>query len=82
MRYFVEKIEEDIDFGCEERSADTPVMAVVTLKDENGEVVTEKFLDKRLVEEDIQEGDLVIRDESGDLAKVLEDDWNSQMVIQ
>lgn len=36
MKYQVVRIDEDIDFGCEERSADEPVMAVVVLQDENG----------------------------------------------
>lgn len=36
MKYQVMRIEEDLDFGCEERGADEPVMAVVVLKDENG----------------------------------------------
>ena len=34
MKYQVMRIEEDLDFGCEERGADEPVMAVVVLKDE------------------------------------------------
>ena len=38
MKYQVMRIEEDLDFGCEERGADEPVMAVVVLKDENGEL--------------------------------------------
>ena len=33
MKYQVMRIEEDLDFGCEERGADEPVMAVVVLKD-------------------------------------------------
>ena len=32
-----ESFDEYIDFGCEERSADDPVIAIVTLLDENGE---------------------------------------------
>ena len=39
MKYTVKRIDEDIDFGCEERSADAPVMAVVTLIDEAGQEV-------------------------------------------
>lgn len=33
MKYTVISIDEDLDFGCEERSDDDPVMAVVTLQD-------------------------------------------------
>lgn len=32
----VKKIEEDVDFGCEERAENMPVMAVVTLEDSDG----------------------------------------------
>ncbi|MDO4523639.1 MAG: hypothetical protein Q4B57_10940 [Eubacteriales bacterium] len=48
MRYTVEKIEEDLDFGCEERADDMPVQAVVTLLDENGETLVRKFSDEHL----------------------------------
>ena len=34
MKYTVKRIDEDLDFGCEERIEGTPVMAVVTLVDE------------------------------------------------
>ena len=33
MKYTIKRIDEDLDFGCEERVADAPVMAVVTLVD-------------------------------------------------
>ena len=32
MIYTVKRIDEDLDFGCEERAKDAPVMAVVTLR--------------------------------------------------
>ena len=31
MMYTVKQIDEDLDFGCEERPDDAPVMAIVTL---------------------------------------------------
>ena len=34
--YRVTAIQEDLDFGCEERSADSPVMAVVILQGKEG----------------------------------------------
>ena len=37
MIYIVKRIDEDLDFGCEERAKDAPVMAVVTLVDSSGE---------------------------------------------
>ena len=38
MNYRVLRIEEDVDFGCEERKEGDPVMAVVRLEDEDGDV--------------------------------------------
>ena len=37
MIYTVKRIEEDVDYGCEERPEDVPVMAVVTLTNSLGE---------------------------------------------
>ena len=39
MKYTVRRIDEDLDFGCEERTADAPLMAVVTLIDPTGQEV-------------------------------------------
>ena len=64
MKYQVMRIEEDLDFGCEERGADEPVMAVVVLKD-----------DQMLYDWNIEEGDTVILNENGELRKVLSGDW-------
>lgn len=36
MMYTVKRIDEDLDFGCEERLDDAPVMALVTLVDSSG----------------------------------------------
>ena len=62
MKYQVMRIEEDLDFGCEERGADEPVMAVVVLKDENG------------TESRIRQEDQMLYD-NGELRKVLSGDW-------
>ena len=59
MRYKVLKIEEDVDFGCEERGEDSPVMAVVLLQDEKGNEQKVRQEDQMLYERDINEGDLV-----------------------
>ena len=40
MMYTVKRIDEDLDFGCEERLDDAPVMALVTLVDSSGKEVT------------------------------------------
>ncbi len=65
-------VEEDVDFGCEERAAGTEIMAVVTLKNLEGNLSVHKFADADLYKKNINEGDLVIIDESGRLQKVTE----------
>ena len=59
MKYQVMRIEEDLDFGCEERGADEPVMAVVVLKDENGTESRIRQEDQMLYECGIDEGSWV-----------------------
>ena len=60
--YTVKTIEEDLDFGCEEREEGAPVMAVVTLVDSFGEEMRVKAEDAMLYERDINEGDKVYFD--------------------
>ena len=48
MIYTVKRIDEDLDFGCEERAKDAPVMAVVTLVDSSGEELMVKAEDALL----------------------------------
>ncbi|MBP3462109.1 MAG: hypothetical protein J6J72_00770 [Tyzzerella sp.] len=62
MMYTVKRIEEDLDFGCEEREEGAPVMAVVTLVDSFGEEMRVKAEDAMLYERDINEGDKVYFD--------------------
>ena len=50
MMYTVKRIDEDLNFGCEERPDDAPVMAIVTLVDSSGKEVTVKAEDARLYE--------------------------------
>ena len=45
MMYTVKRIDEDLNFGCEERPDDAPVMAIVTLVDSSGKEVTVKAED-------------------------------------
>ena len=59
MMYTVKRIDEDLDFGCEERLDDAPVMALVTLVDSSGKEVTVKAEDAKLYERNINEGDKV-----------------------
>ena len=70
MKYTVLRIEEDIDFGCEERSEDETIMAIVTLLDENGEESKIRQEDQRLYDLDINEGDHVVMNEKNKLQKV------------
>lgn len=63
MNYTVQRIDEDIDYGCEERSQDSPVMVIVTLQDEKGEEHKIRVADQYLYESEINEGDMVFMDE-------------------
>ena len=60
--YTVKRIEEDLDFGCEERDDGALVLAVVTLVDSFGEEMRVKAEDAMLYERDINEGDKVYFD--------------------
>lgn len=62
MIYTVKRIDEDLDFGCEERAKDAPVMAVVTLVDSSGEELRVKAEDALLYKNNINEGDKVCYD--------------------
>ena len=60
MIYTVTKIQEDTDYGCEERPKEEPVKAVVTIKDSNGREKEFRVPDQYLNENDIKEGDYVL----------------------
>ena len=70
MMYTVKRIDEDLNFGCEERPDDVPVMAIVTLVDSSGKEVIVKAEDARLYECNINEGDKVCLDVNNKLEKV------------
>ena len=59
MMYTVKRIDEDLDFGCEERLEDVPIMAIVTLTNSLGEELTVKEEDAMLYKHNINEGDKV-----------------------
>ena len=69
MNYRVLRGEEDVDFGCEERKEGDPVMAVVRLEDEDGDVKIVRQRDQMLYDRDINEGDRVWFDERQELVK-------------
>ena len=55
MQYKVLKIEEDIDFGCEERQPGEKLMSVVLLEREDGCEMSLRHDDELLYERDINE---------------------------
>lgn len=71
MIYTVKRIDEDVDFGCEERSEDVSVMAVVTLTNSLGEELVIKAEDAKLYECNINEGDKVSLHANNKLEKVI-----------
>ena len=70
MIYIVKRIDEDLDFGCEERAEGVPVMAVVTLMNSSGEELIVKSEDAMLYERNINEGDKVYFDKENNLEKI------------
>ena len=72
MIYIVIRIDEDLDFGCEERTEGAPVMAVVTLMNSSGKEFIVKAEDAMLYERNINEGDKVYFDEDNNLEKIQE----------
>ena len=70
MIYIVKRIDEDLDFGCEERAEGAPVMAVVTLMNSSGEELIVRSEDAMLYERNINEGDKVYFDEENKLKKI------------
>lgn len=72
MWYTVKMIEEDLDFGCEERSADDPVKAIVHLIAEDGSENISRMEDALLYQRDIKEGDRVSFDKNQKLEKVID----------
>ena len=66
----VQRIEEDLDCGCEERPKGMPVMAIVTIMDSSGEEIRIKAEDAMLYECNINEGDKVCLDANNKLEKV------------
>lgn len=72
MIYIVKRIDEDLDFGCEERAEGAPVMVVVTLINSSGEESRVKAGDAMLYERNINEGDKVYFDEENNLEKIQE----------
>lgn len=64
MIYTVKRIDEDLDFGCEERAKDAPVMVVVTLVDSSGEELRDESRGALLYKNNSNEGDKVCYDKN------------------
>ncbi len=71
MIYIVKDIEEDLDFGCEERLDAAPKMAVAVLADETGRELRKKVPDQHLYDEGIEPGSRVYFDENNVVRKAL-----------
>ena len=56
------RIEEDIDYGCEERPDGAPVMAVLTIGNRAGEEQVVRYPDKELYRMGVSEGDRIFWD--------------------
>ena len=69
--YKVKEIQEDLDFGCEERSEDSPVMAIVLLLEEDGREKMTRQEDQLLYARNIDVGDSVVFDEKNQLKKII-----------
>ena len=69
MFYTVIRIDEDMDFGCEERQENQPVKAIVSMKGDDGKTITVKMADVLLYERNIQPGTEVSIDQDGLLHK-------------
>ena len=70
MKCKVLRIEEDIDFGGEERQPGAELISVVLLENEDGQEISLRHNDRLLYEGDINEGDTVMLDENRELKKV------------
>lgn len=70
MKYKVMRIEEDIDFGCEERQSGAELMSIVLLESEDGQEISLRHNDRLLYERDINEGDTVMLNENRELKRV------------
>ena len=69
MIYTVKRLAVAVDYGCEERPEDVPVMAVVTLTNSLGEELVIKAEDAMLYECNINEGDKVSIEANNKLEK-------------
>ncbi len=72
MRYTVLKIDEDLDYGCEETEE---VFVVVALQDDDNNIITRRVSEKELLDQKIEAGSKVIVNEDNKLQAALDEDW-------
>lgn len=79
MIYRLVDILEDIDFGCEEREGDLPLMAVAVLEDPDNNKIRFKMADALFTQRGLQAGDSVYIDEDDTLRKAITSpDWTKE----
>ena len=79
MIYRLVDILEDIDFGCEEREGDLPLMAVAVLEDPDNNKIRFKMADDLFTQRDLKVGDSVYIDEDDTLRKAITSpDWTKE----
>ena len=79
MIYRLVDILEDIDFGCEERKGDRPLMAVAVLEDPDKNQIRFKMADNLFTQRGLQAGDSVYIDEDDTLRKAITSpDWTKE----
>ena len=79
MIYRLVDILEDIDFGCEEREGDLPLMAVAVLEDPDNNKIRFKMADALFTKRGLQAGDSVYIDEDDTLRKAITSpDWTKE----
>ena len=79
MIYRLVDILEDIDFGCEEREGELPLMAVAVLEDPDNNKIRFKMPDALFTKRGLQAGDSVYIDEDDTLRKAITTpDWTKE----
>ena len=79
MIYRLVDILEDIDFGCEEREGELPLMAVAVLEDPDNNKIRFKMADALFTQRGLHAGDSVYIDEDDTLRKAITSpDWTKE----
>ena len=79
MIYKILEIREDIDFGCEERGEDSPLLSEAVMEGKDGSKRYFKMPEALFQERCILEGDFVYIDEHETLRKAITSpDWTKQ----